>query len=140
MKQLHHYLIEYSESHQNPRNIRIHTLCVPLIYWSIFAFVWFFSPLFSVGIMLLVLSFYLKLGIKPFTAMLLVNLLCAATYVPFLNNRPLILITSILVFVLSWLGQFYGHHMEKKKPSFLSDVFFLLIGPLWILKKFGFIK
>ena len=45
------------------------------------------------------------------------------------------------VFVLSWIGQFYGHKIEGKKPSFLKDLQFLLVGPIWllsfILKKFG---
>ena len=37
------------------------------------------------------------------------------------------------VFVLSWIGQFYGHKIEGKKPSFLKDLQFLLIGPIWLL-------
>ncbi|HXD93427.1 MAG TPA: Mpo1-like protein, partial [Bacteroidia bacterium] len=49
---------------------------------------------------------------------------------------------SILIFILAWIAQFYGHNIEGKKPSFLKDVQFLLIGPAWImsflLKKIGF--
>lgn len=37
------------------------------------------------------------------------------------------------VFILSWIGQFYGHKIEGKKPSFLKDLQFLLIGPVWLL-------
>jgi uncharacterized membrane protein YGL010W len=37
------------------------------------------------------------------------------------------------IFVLAWLGQFYGHQIEGKKPSFLKDLQFLLIGPAWLL-------
>ena len=32
----------------------------------------------------------------------------------------------IFVFVVGWIGQFYGHKMEGKKPSFLTDLQFLL--------------
>ena len=47
----------------------------------------------------------------------------------------------IMVFTLAWIGQFIGHHIEGKKPSFLKDIQFLLIGPAWLLhfiyKKIG---
>ncbi len=37
------------------------------------------------------------------------------------------------IFVVAWIGQFIGHHIEGKKPSFLKDLQFLLIGPAWLL-------
>jgi len=37
------------------------------------------------------------------------------------------------LFVLAWIGQFIGHKIEGKKPSFFKDVVFLLIGPAWLL-------
>jgi len=40
---------------------------------------------------------------------------------------------SIAVFVVAWIGQFIGHKIEGKKPSFLDDLRFLLIGPLFVL-------
>jgi uncharacterized membrane protein YGL010W len=44
-------------------------------------------------------------------------------------------------FVLAWIGQFIGHKIEGKKPSFFKDVAFLLIGPAWLMsfiyKKLG---
>ena len=49
--------------------------------------------------------------------------------------------TSIIIFVFAWIGQFIGHKIEGKKPSFFKDIQFLLIGPLWLLsfvyKKLG---
>ena len=42
---------------------------------------------------------------------------------------------SILIFTVAWIGQFYGHKVEGKKPSFFKDIQFLLIGPLWLLSK-----
>ena len=41
---------------------------------------------------------------------------------------------SIGVFVIAWIGQFYGHNIEGKKPSFFKDLQFLLIGPLWVVR------
>jgi len=43
--------------------------------------------------------------------------------------------TSIVIFVSAWIGQFYGHKLEGKKPSFFKDLQFLLIGPAWVFKK-----
>ena len=43
---------------------------------------------------------------------------------------------SVSVFVLAWIGQFVGHQIEGKKPSFFKDIQFLMIGPIWLL---GFI-
>ncbi|KCY98480.1 hypothetical protein J969_4600 [Acinetobacter baumannii 26016_3] len=39
----------------------------------------------------------------------------------------------IALFVFAWIGQFYGHKVEGKKPSFFKDLQFLLIGPVWCM-------
>lgn len=49
-------------------------------------------------------------------------------------HPPYMLETSITVFVVAWIGQFIGHKIEGKKPSFFQDIFFLLIGPLWVIE------
>jgi len=41
----------------------------------------------------------------------------------------------LTLFFLAWIGQFYGHQLEGKKPSFLQDLQFLLIGPAWVFEK-----
>jgi len=43
---------------------------------------------------------------------------------------------SLIIFVLAWIGQFYGHEVEGKKPSFFKDLQFLLIGPAWVIHYF----
>ena len=40
---------------------------------------------------------------------------------------------SLIIFVVAWAGQFVGHKIEGKKPSFFQDIQFLLIGPAWLL-------
>jgi uncharacterized membrane protein YGL010W len=42
-------------------------------------------------------------------------------------------LTSLAIFVVAWIGQFIGHHIEGKRPSFFKDVQFLMIGPLWLM-------
>ena len=34
--------------------------------------------------------------------------------------------------MIAWVGQFYGHKVEGKKPSFFKDLH-LLIGPVWCM-------
>ena len=41
--------------------------------------------------------------------------------------------TSLAIFVVAWIGQFVGHAIEGRRPSFFKDLQFLLIGPLWLL-------
>jgi len=40
---------------------------------------------------------------------------------------------SLAIFIVAWIGQFIGHKIEGKKPSFFEDLQFLLIGPAWLL-------
>ena len=47
--------------------------------------------------------------------------------VPDLEEQPRCCLSS------AWIGQFIGHKIEGKKPSFFHDVVFLLIGPAWLL-------
>ena len=47
---------------------------------------------------------------------------------------------SLGIFVVAWIGQFYGHKLEGAKPSFFDDLKFLLIGPAWILDDIFFKK
>ena len=56
------------------------------------------------------------------------------------NNSELFTI-YVITFIIAWIGQFVGHKIEGKKPSFFEDIQFLLIGPAWLLsfiyKKLG---
>jgi uncharacterized membrane protein YGL010W len=42
---------------------------------------------------------------------------------------------ALVVFVAAWIGQFVGHRIEGRKPSFLEDARFLLVGPAWVLAR-----
>jgi uncharacterized membrane protein YGL010W len=44
--------------------------------------------------------------------------------------------TAVTVFVVAWIAQFIGHKYEGRKPSFLTDLVYLLVGPAWVLAKF----
>ena len=38
--------------------------------------------------------------------------------------------------MVAWIAQFIGHTFEGRKPSFLTDLTYLLIGPAWVMAKF----
>lgn len=127
---------EYAVSHQNDKNIRIHLFCVPLIYFSIVGII-LSIPVELMGVKighflyLPVLIYYVLLSVKYAGIMLAFHLVCTVIAEIMAN----LLWISIAIFLVSWALQFYGHKIEGKKPSFLQDVFFLLIGPLWVFKK-----
>ncbi len=137
MSQLSSLLEKYGESHQNLQNQRIHKICVPLIEWSLLGILWslprpeFFGSVTWAHLMIaFALGYYLRFQNWKVIAATLVMLLPFWIYISFHPTH--VLETSIAVFVIAWIGQFYGHKVEGKKPSFLEDLAFLLIGPLWV--------
>jgi uncharacterized membrane protein YGL010W len=56
-------------------------------------------------------------------------------YVFGLMGSSVLLPACVAIFVVSWIFQFIGHKIEGKKPSFLEDMQYLLIGPLFVLSK-----
>ena len=152
MRKIDQLLEEYGESHQNPTNKFIHWICVPLIFFSIVGLVWAIpntillnlfpnvtSPYLNwatVGL-LIALFYYFSLSPGLFFGMSLVVLLMLlfTNFLASLQIAPIWAI-SLGVFVVAWIGQFYGHKVEGKKPSFLKDVQFLMIGPVWLLHFF----
>jgi uncharacterized membrane protein YGL010W len=149
MKTAKEYFDEYAVSHQNETNQAIHYICVPLIFFSVIGLLMsipttFLENIFNasnpllenwaVVVGLVISVFYLRLGFWYFTEMLFVILLCIIANF-WLGNFVNLLFASIIIFVLAWIGQFYGHKVEGAKPSFLKDLEFLLIGPLWVIQK-----
>lgn len=143
MRTLDQWLDKYAESHQNPTNKLVHKICVPIITFTVFGLFWCipvpsnlaihpfanWSTLFGI----LALSFYLKLNLKLFFVMLL-QVIGYLTLCHYVNLNANLLLISIVLFVLAWIGQFWGHKVEGKKPSFFEDLQFLLIGPIWVVK------
>jgi uncharacterized membrane protein YGL010W len=90
----------------------------------------------------LVLIYYISLSPALTLGMLLFSALCLglANYLA-LTFPGMLAYISLAVFVVAWIVQFYGHKIEGKKPSFLKDVQFLMIGPAWLMhfiyKKIG---
>ncbi|MYM74816.1 DUF962 domain-containing protein [Duganella sp. FT134W] len=124
-------LAKYSESHLNHTNELIHFVCVPLIVFTLLGLLWSLHPLVALAVTAAAMGYYFRLS-KPFA---LGMLLMAALMLAILAAlpQPTILPLSVAIFVLAWIGQFIGHKIEGKKPSFFDDLRFLLIGPLFVL-------
>ncbi|MCW5908247.1 MAG: DUF962 domain-containing protein [Chitinophagales bacterium] len=143
MKSIETWLEEYGVSHQNPTNKLIHWICVPLIFFSIVGF--FYSiklpveiaaglPLNLALLMLVAVTVYYFLLSKTLAlGMLLFSLVCAAGCYVIETAGLTLWIVCASIFVLAWVGQFYGHNVEGKKPSFLKDLQYLMIGPAWLM-------
>jgi len=138
-------LDQYTSDHLNPVNQRIHLICVPAIVWSVTAMLWtipvpggFFLPgAWCAFAMFLAWAWYwqksrsLAMGaLIAFVLMLLLNRWLAARF-----GMNVLLWIGVGVFVAAWIGQFIGHNIEGKRPSFFTDLVYLLVGPLWTLNK-----
>lgn len=44
------------------------------------------------------------------------------------------------LFAFGWILQFIGHAFEGKAPSFFKNPIYLLIGPIWLVKKIFGVK
>jgi len=146
MRKIDLLFAEYAQSHQNQTNKLIHWICVPLIFWAILGFFslipapHFFLKYFgaisiaSLVAILLVSVFYFRLSWRIALIMIVIMLLFEH-FIYFINITfgTKSWIFYLAVFVLSCIGQFYGHKIEGKKPSFLKDLQFLLVGPIWLL-------
>ena len=144
-REVERWLGNYSEDHRHPTNIAIHWICVPLILWTVIALLWTVPVPEAIGrtglwagvAMFSAMMFYLRLSrtlaFGMLAAFVLFGLISEALYRA-LGPMPLMWL-AMGVFAAAWIAQFIGHQVEGKRPSFLTDVAYLLIGPAWIVAK-----
>ena len=144
MRTVQQWFDEYSESHRHPRNELLHIICVPPIVMTVIGFLWAIpmpaaireiSPWLNVATLAvaaaIVFYFTLSARLGIGAAIALIALLFVVRWLDTLA-WPLWQ-TGLVIFVAGWIGQFIGHAIEGKRPSFAKDIVFLLIGPLWLL-------
>ncbi|SFI28566.1 Uncharacterized membrane protein YGL010W [Collimonas sp. OK307] len=124
-------LDKYSESHLNPVNEVIHFICVPVIVFTLLGLLWVIHPWVALAAALAAMFYYFSLSTPLAIGMLLMS--GAMLALLYILPPGLVLPLSVSVFVIAWIGQFIGHKIEGKKPSFFDDLRFLLIGPLFVL-------
>jgi len=151
MRTMQDWIDSYSADHRNPTNQLFHWLCVPPIVWSVVALLWAvpvpasFARPGAWAVLVMVLAFYWywrrshRLAAGLLVVFALFGLLAHVLYNQL--GAAMLCYVAVGVFVLAWIGQFIGHHYEGRRPSFLTDLSYLLIGPAWLmakaLRKFG---
>lgn len=135
---------EYGADHQNPLNVAIHCIAVPLIAWSTLALVGSiplpgfleFIPGFDLAwiVAALGVAYYASLGSPGITiAMAVAAVGYIVSFEAYPDNALLSLpVFALVIFAVAWVLQFIGHAIEGRRPSFLHDLQFLLIGPAWV--------
>ncbi len=143
MNYVNQYLEEYSQSHQHPSNKLIHWICVPVIVFSLLGMLWV-APFPRIQHSYLILNwcslliifssvYYFCLSWHLAIGMLVYNALMYSLLLWLNKTQDNVFILFVCLFVAAWIGQFIGHEIEKKRPSFFKDIQFLLIGPLWLM-------
>jgi uncharacterized membrane protein YGL010W len=139
------WLDSYSQDHRHRGNRVLHWICVPLIVWSVLALLWT-APVpasllqpgaWAVFAIVMAFAWYWKrshrLGAALLLALALLALSCAWLW-PSLGPIRMRWL-ALAVFVVAWIGQFVGHLYEGRRPSFFTDLAYLLIGPAWLMDK-----
>jgi uncharacterized membrane protein YGL010W len=155
MRTIDQLLETYGESHMNATNKLIHWVCVPAIMFSLLALL-FAIPFFSERTMWANWAFvflvgawiyYARLSVIMFIGFVVIGGLMLwginGLYAMAGYEASKLALYAVVIFVVAWIGQFIGHKIEGKKPSFLQDMQFLLIGPAWLMhfifKKLGIV-
>jgi uncharacterized membrane protein YGL010W len=141
---------KYAESHQDHTNELIPWICVPLIVFSLLGLVWCipfphldflgrYNGYLNWASFLIAFSVYYYYKLSPVMSYLMLLLIFGMSLLIVqleqwqASGGPAVWLVCGIIFVIAWIGQFIGHKIEGKKPSFLDDVKFLLIGPVWLL-------
>ena len=145
MRTANQWLDDYGDSHRNHTNKALHWICVPVIAWCVLGLLWslpFPGSLRSAHAELnwgsvavlaaLVYYFVLSTRLALGAMVLLLAMLGSIDLVDRSSPVPLWSL-CLFLFVIAWIGQFIGHAVEGRRPSFFKDVQFLMIGPLWLL-------
>lgn len=132
----------YGESHKNRTNKLIHWVCIPLITLSTLGLLQWIpdpfgdAPLAHWGTAFAIVAqlFYLRMSWRLSLGMVTVSAVLLATNHAITAAGLHIGVVSAAIFFVAWVGQFIGHKIEGKKPSFFQDLQFLLVGPAWLVQ------
>jgi uncharacterized membrane protein YGL010W len=148
MRTVEDWLADYGASHANNANKALHWICVPLIVLAALGLLWSLpmpgalarhAPWLNWSVLAIVasLGYYALLSVRLALGMLLPLALAVLALERLAALATPLWQTCLVIFVVAWIGQFIGHAIEGRRPSFFKDLQFLLIGPLWLLS-FGF--
>ena len=120
-------IADYESYHQDPVNIRIHLICVPLIMLSVLGVLnalplslaglglgHFVAAVFFVYYLIFARKYLLPLAVL-FGLIIVADALLATLPLRYYVG------INIVIFVVSWFFQFWGHRHEGNKPAFIDN-------------------
>lgn len=125
-------LAHYEESHRHPVNEGIHCIAVPLIMLSLLGLLAAIHPWLPCLLVLASLVYYARLSPVFLAAMTVLSLIGLGLVYAMGEH---VLAISAFIFVTAWIAQFAGHRVEGRKPSFLEDLQYLWVGPMFVLSR-----
>lgn len=139
------WLSAYARDHQHPLNQAIHWVCVPLVLWALIALLWVL-PVPAVlgrqgawaGLAMALLAIWYWRQSRPLGALMLVALVALGALNHALHGLlggTLLALLAGGVWVLAWIGQLIGGRIEGRRPSVLTQLHDLRIGPAWLMGK-----
>jgi uncharacterized membrane protein YGL010W len=139
-------LADYGAYHRDSRNRLTHYFGVPAIVYSILLLpalhtATIFS--FPVGVDRIVVVpfvlFYLILDLRlGLILAALFALLCGAAEATAQFGATVSRIVAASVFVFGWALQFFGHHLEGNRPALLTNLFQILVAPIFLTAELSF--
>lgn len=125
-------LARYSGDHLDPTNELIHVICVPAVALSLLGLAWSIHALLAVTLGAVALRYYSRLSRRFAIGMLAMALIMLGLLLA--TPPAAILPLSLALFALAWIGQFIGHMIEGRRPSWRDEVRALPVGPLFVLR------
>lgn len=133
-------LADYGVYHRDPRNRRTHYIGVPaiayavlvlaaLVQFTLFGFPLELDRIIVAAFVLFYLVLDLRLGLV--LAVLLTLLGWAAETTTRLGVSASLAIAGV-VFVLGWVLQFFGHYLEGNRPALLTNLFQIVVAPIYL--------
>ncbi|WP_256011369.1 Mpo1 family 2-hydroxy fatty acid dioxygenase [Desertivirga xinjiangensis] len=144
-------LNQYSEAHQSPTNKLLQWIYVPLLSFGLLGLIWAipfphlnflgrYNGFVNWASFLIAFSIYYYYKLSPLLSygMLLVVFAFSAGIVSLekLHTNqgwPQLPQVCLIIFILGLLLQFIGYSAEGKIPSFITNLKFLLTGPMWLI-------
>ena len=146
MRDLSTFLHDYGDSHRHPVNQWVHIFCVPAIFVSTLGLFWLIPVGQWLGLegaaaywvnggtllAVLCMPFYLRLSMG--VSLLMLGWLAVSIAVVTLVDRSALSLgwSALVLWLVAWAVQVWGHKVEGKKPSFVDDLVFLLVGPVFV--------
>ena len=146
MRDLSTFLHDYGDSHRHPVNQWVHIFCVPAIFVSTLGLFWLIPVGQWLGLegaaaywvnggtllALLCMPFYPRLSMG--VSLLMLGWLAVSIAVVTLVDRSALSLgwSALVLWLVAWAVQVWGHKVEGKKPSFTDDLVFLLVGPVFV--------